>query len=403
MVSVNDPILDTPPSKVLIEEAPAGMLGDARAVVDDYQEAMDRITRELLMLLDKRRVCVIWCFDRSESMKDDQQEIRERIERVYVELGLSGRAEGGSLTTAVTSYGEGFGVHTEKPTARVDLIKQAIASIPVDHSGKEMMCSAVAQSIAVHRNAAKGRQMVLVLVTDETGEKKDNVVNLELAIAEAKDAGCIVYTLGREAVFGYPYAYMRWQHPGTGEVHWLPVDRGPETAFIEQLQTNGFRRRHDAFASGFGPYEQARIARETGGVFFMLPSLETSIVRGDNRRYELEAMRSYRPDLRSRGEIAQENTQSLLRTRINEVIASLNPWNEAVRPHVELRMHFSPDPETFVKQAAEERAKSIRYVEYLVKAENVFNSEEMQYARSQETSRRWQANYDLLHAQILAY
>ena len=403
MVSVNDPVLDTPPSKVLIQEAPAGMLGDARAVVDDYQEAMDRITRELLMLLDKRRVCVVWCFDRSESMKDDQIEIRDRIERVYSELGLSGRANGGALITGVTSYGEGFGVHTEKPTARVDLIRRAIASIPIDNSGKEMMCAAVTQSIALHRKAAKGRQMVLILVTDETGEKEDNIVNLELAIAEAKDAGCIVYTLGREAVFGYPYAYMRWQHPGTGEIHWLPVDRGPETGFIEQLQTNGFRRRHDAFASGFGPYEQARIARETGGIFFMLPSLETSIVRGENRRYELEAMRSYRPDLRSRAEIAAENSASLMRVRINEVIASLNPWNDAVRPHVELRVHFSPDPETFVKQAAEERAKSIRYVDYLVKAENVFASEEMQYARSQETSRRWQANYDLLYAQILAY
>ena len=403
VVTVDDPYLDTPPSKVLIQDVPAGMLGDARAVVDDYQDAMDRITRELLTLLEKSRVCVIWSFDRSESMKDDQGEIRDRIERVYAELGLSGRSNGGALTTAVTSYGETFGVHTEEPTARVDLIRKAIASIPIDNSGKEMMCAAVAQSIAVHRRPAKGRQMVLILVTDETGEKEDNVVNLELAIAEAKAAGCIVYVLGREAVFGYPYAYMRWKHPGTDEIHWLPVDRGPETGFIEQLQTNGFRRRHDAFASGFGPYEQSRLARETGGVFFMLPSLETSIVRGENRRYELEAMRGYRPDLRSRATLAEENLNSLLRTRTNEVIASLNPWNEAVRPHVELRVHFSPDPETFVEQAAQERAKSIRYVDYLVKAENVFASEEMRYARSQEISPRWQANYDLLYAQILAY
>ncbi len=307
------------------------------------------------------------------------------------------------MTTAVTSYGEGFGVHTEEPTARVDLIRQAIRSIPVDASGKEMMCAAVTKSIAVHRKAAKDRKMVLILVTDETGEKEDNVFNLELAIAEAKAADCMIFALGREAVFGYPYAYMRWMHPGTGEVHWLPVDRGPETGFIEQLQTNGFHRRHDAFPSGFGPYEQARMARETGGIFFMLPGLETSIVRGENRRYELEAMRSYRPDLRSRAELGEENAQSLLRTRINEVILSLNPWNELVRQHVELRVHFSPDPKTFITQAVEERAKSVRYVEYLVRAENVFASDEMKYARTQETLRRWQANYDLLYAQILAY
>jgi hypothetical protein len=399
----DDPILRTPPARTLIQEAPEGQLGDERAIVENYQEAMDRLTRELLMQLEKRNLLVIWVFDQSESMKDDQEEIRTRIERVYVELGLTGKASGGVLTTAVTSYGQGFAVHTEKPTANIDVIKRAIAAVPSDPTGKEMMCSAITQTIALHRDEAKGRQMILILVTDETGEKEDNVLRLEGAIAEAKAAQCKCYVLGREAVFGYPYAHMSWQHPGTGEVHWLPVDRGPETGLIEQLQTNGFHRRYDAFSSGFGPYEQTRLAKETNGVFFMLPSVEVNIVSGEKRRYELEAMRSYRPDLRSRAQLVQENLESLMRTRINEVILSLNPWNEAVRPHIELRVHFSPTPQDFIKQAIEERAKSVRYVEYLDRADKVFSSEEMKYARTQETSPRWQANYDLLYAQILAY
>jgi hypothetical protein len=402
-INIDSPVFETPPSQVLISEVPAGMLGDPREIVDNYQEAMDRITRELLMMLDKRKVLVVWSFDQSESMKDDQREIRDRIERVYAELGLSGRTEGGALLTGVTSYGQGFRVHTEKPTARVDLIRQAIASVPNDPSGKEMMCNAIAQSVALHRNAAKGRQMVLILVTDETGERLDNIQYIETAIAEAKAAGCIVYVLGREAVFGYPYAHMRWDHPGTGEIHWLPVDRGPETGFVEQLQTNGFHRRHDAFPSGFGPYEQTRLARETGGIFFMLPGLESSIVRGEERRYALEAMRAYRPDLRSRLELSTENQQSLLRTRINEVIGSLNPYNDQVQPHIEMRVHFSIKIDEFLRQSQIEKVKSLRYLDYLIRAEKVFDSEEMRYARTQETSPRWQANYDLLFAQIIAY
>jgi hypothetical protein len=357
----------------------------------------------LLLHLEKRKTLVVWAFDQSESMKDDQKEIRDRIERVYAELGLSGRAEGGALLTAVTSYGEGFRVHTEKPTARVDLIRKAISEIPIDPSGKEFMCNAVAKSIALHRDEAKGRQMVLVLVTDETGERVDNIQYIEAAIAEAKTAKCITYILGREAVFGYPYAHMQWVHPGTGVVHWLPVDRGPETGFLEQLQTDGFHRRHDAFPSGFGPYEQTRLVRETGGIFFMLPGVESSVVRGDDRRYALEAMRSYRPDLRSRLELSSENQQSLLRTRINEVIGSLNPYNKDIQPHIEMRMHFSIQANEFLQQSQAEKAKSLRYLEYLIRAENVFASEEMKYARSQEASLRWQANYDLLYAQILAY
>jgi hypothetical protein len=402
-VNADDPLLNTPPARVLIQFAPEGMRGDERAIVNDYAEAMDLLTQELLLQLERRNLLVIWCFDQSESMKDDQEEIRNRIERVYAEMGLTGRTSGGVMTTAVTSYGKGFAVHTEKPTANIDVIKRAIHSVPSDPTGKEMMCSALTQSMALHRQAAKGRQMILILVTDETGEKEDNVLRLEGAIAEAKANNCKCYVLGREAVFGYPYAHMSWQHPGTGEVHWLPVDRGPETGLIEQLQTNGFHRRYDSFNSGFGPYEQTRLVRETGGVFFMLPSVELNLVGGEKRRYELEAMRSYRPDLRSRAELVQENLSSLLRTRINEVIGSLNPWNEAVRPHIELQVHFSPNPQDFIKQAVEARAKSVRYVQYLDLAEKVFDSDEMKYARRQETSPRWQANYDLLFAQILAY
>ena len=57
--------------------------------------------------------------------------------------------------------------------------------------------------------------MALVLVTDESGDRDNNARYLEAAIAEAKAAKCRVYALGREAVFGYPYAYMRWKHPAT--------------------------------------------------------------------------------------------------------------------------------------------------------------------------------------------
>ena len=75
-INIDAPLFDTPESEVLIAEVPAGMLGDPREVVDNYQEAMDRITREMLMLLEKRKVLVVWAFDQSESMKDDQKEIR---------------------------------------------------------------------------------------------------------------------------------------------------------------------------------------------------------------------------------------------------------------------------------------------------------------------------------------
>ena len=291
--TVNVPTFGMPSPMRAIESVPDGALGEERAIVGDYNEAMDRITQEIMWMLEKGPVQVIWCFDQSESMKDDQAEIRARIDRVYKELGLTNKAAGGALTTVVTSYGAAYMRHTEKPTSDLSEIRAAMTAVPVDPSGKEIMCEAVGRS--VHDYRTNGRQMALILVTDESGDRENNGRYLEQSIAEAKSAGCKIYTLGRESVFGYPYAHIRWQHPQTKRWHWLRVDRGPETAFIEQLQTNGFWRRHDAFDSGFGPYEQTRMSKETGGIFFMLPTVEKNLVQGQNRKYELEALRPYKP------------------------------------------------------------------------------------------------------------
>ncbi|MCH7727844.1 MAG: VWA domain-containing protein [Planctomycetes bacterium] len=402
-VKLDAPSLEMPGMKYLVTETPDGLLGDPRAVVDNYDEAMDRITQEILWKLEKSDVLVVWAFDQSESMKDDQKEIRQRIDRVYKELGVHRRASGNRLTTGVTSYGIDVLEHTKRPTSDINEIRAAIDSVPIDPSGKEMMCTAVTMSIAGHAPIAKRekRQMMLVLVTDETGEKPDNLKNLEIAIATANAANCPVYVLGREAVFGYPYAHMRWKHPQTGHVHWLPVDRGPETGFVEQLQTDGFRRRYDAHPSGFGPYGQTRMALQTGGIFFMLPSLETDIVRGEKRRYELDAMRSYKPDLRHRGVLLEERNASILRTVIWKVIHDLDPYDKEIAKWMEVRYSFSASIPQFVTQVRLEQTKLKLYLGYLDVAAKAL--EHIRYYREQDPSPRWQANYDLILAQLLAY
>jgi hypothetical protein len=398
-IELIDPLAGIPSTKRLVSMAPVGTKGDPRAIVDDYDQAMDRITQEILLMLSESRVLVVWCFDQSESMRDDQEEIRDRIERVYVELGLHDAAAGDALTTSVVSFGEGFRLHTERPTFDVAVIRRAIDAVPEDDSGKEMMCQAVGQAIAINQKYAERtrRRMALILVTDESGDRDNNSAYLEPAIREAQSARCKIYTLGREAVFGYPFAHFRWQHPQTKRWHWLPVDRGPETAFVEQLQTGGFRRRYDAHASGFGPYEQTRLALETGGIFFMLPSVESSLVRGEKRRYELDAMRAYRPSLDDRDTIVALRSQSVLRSTLWKVINDLNPYQNK---QIEMRVHFSRELPTFLRQVQEEKIKAKVYVNYLDRAETALKS--IEHLRIRETP-RWQANYDLMYAQLLAY
>jgi len=388
-LTIEHPLASAPTFERLVEAVPDGEFkGEPRAIIDNYQQAMDRIAQELMWKMDRGPVVVIWLFDQSESMKDDQQEIRDRVYNVYAQLGLLGRDRRGWLTTAVVSYGAGYQSHTRLPTGDIEEIRSAIAAVPEDSSGREMMCQAVAQAIAQHQDYARStkHQMVLILVSDESGEREDNRQYLETAIAEAKAARCTIYVLGREAVFGYPLAYMRWEHPQTHDIHWLPVDRGPESAFVEQLQVDGFRRRYDAFPSGFGPYEQCRLARETGGVFFMLPSLESSLVRGEKRAYELEIMRPYRPDLRAREELLRERDRYPLRSIMWQCIYELDPLQRPeLSSQIEMRVHFSPSFEQFVRQAREEQVKAKNYLVYLARVQRAL--EKGVHHREQEATR----------------
>ena len=384
-------------------DLPEGTLGEPQAVVDSYAQAMDRITQEILQMLAKGKVLVIWCFDQSESMKDDQKEIRDRIERVYAELGLSSAATGDSLWTAVASYGEGFQLHTEKPTADLDAIRAAIGEVPIDHTGKEMMCGAIGKSIAsFHKYATSGRrQLALILVSDESGDEEDSFQNLEATLKESRDTRCAIYALGREAVFGYPYVHMHWVDPSTKIDFWLRIDRGPETPRPEQLQIDGFHRRWDAHPSGFGPYEQVRLAQQTGGVFFMLPSPEVNLVARDDRKYELEAMRPYLPDLSSRAAYDKERDKSDFRKMLWKVIIDLNPYNKESAKYCEVQITFPINPSDFAKAALENQQKAAVLMQYFIAAEKELDK--VRPLRAKEQSPRWRANFDLMDAQLLAY
>ena len=401
-VDIGSP-LDFPEGGQLTSDFGDIMVGVGRAVVDNYDQAFDRLTSELLGMLEQGPVMVIWVFDQSESMKDDQLVIRERIDRVYAELGLNDVAQEGNLATGVTSYGKDFAVHLRQPSTDVAQVKAAIDQVPTDSSGEEMMCRALATSIDGYRDFARRtqRRTALILVSDESGNRDDNDAYLEPTIQLARESGCRIYVLGRESVFGYPYAHITWQHPQTFNVHYIPVDRGPESAYVEQLQTEGFHVRHDSLASGYGPYEQSRLSRETGGIFFMLPNVELDVIGVDDRRYRLDQMRPYRPDLRDRATLLTELKPSVLRSGLLQIIYDMNPYDPEAAKIIEMRVSFSPNIETFTQQVRTEQAKIIIYMQYLDRTrtalENVWD------LRAQEADPRWQANADLMRAQLLAY
>ena len=403
---------EMPAEEMLTNDLGEGVItGEVGAVVQGYGAALDRLTRELMRMMRTHKLTVVWLFDESESMKDDQQALRDRLYRVYEELRLvektpeaagfkAGTKLDDVLLTSITSFGASWKFHTPQATADIRKLMTAIDRVPVDRTGEENMCQAMLQAIDKYKGVIRGgRKLVLVVVSDESG---DDGKRVEEVIQKARQVRTPVYFLGRESVFGTLYAYKRWQHPDTKRWHLLPVRRGPETPFAEQLQYDGYGRRNDSHMSGFGPYEQVRIARDTGGIFFQLPHEEADLNNFDDRRNEMLNLREYLPSLDSRRVYAEQRDRSEFRKAIWDVIKSLNPYDPERTAALQIPSgHLPLDPEQFRPRTKEWFSQVMSVVKILGRAQQ--RLENVRSQRDHEPSLRWRANFDIIDAQLYAY
>ena len=378
--------------------------GETAAVVEGYGAAMSRLTQEIVRLMRSDKVHVVWLFDESESMKDDQEQIREQFGKVYEELKIAQaqdedmrkRGNDETLLTTILSYGAGIHTHTAKPTGNIPEIQKAITEIPIDKSGEENLFQSIMAVCDKYGPLAfkSGRKLAIVVLSDESGDDGQAV---EEAIARCKRFKAPVYLMGRESIFGYPYARQRWIDPKFGLHFWIKVRRGPETAFPEALQYDGLHERWDAFSSGFGPYEQVRLARESGGIYFMLPGDEEDLIGAGahmNRKFEFLAMKEYQPLLLSRRDYEKERSQSKFRSTLWEVFNVLNPFQDEQLKIKEDWYAFTP--EEFRPEGLANASKALRAFGLLNEA--ITRLEAIEPLRAKEDSQRWRAAYDLAYA-----
>ena len=106
----------------------------------------------------------------------------------------------------------------------------------------------------------------------------------------------------------------------TKDVYWPAIRRGPETADIEMLQWDGLHDRWDEQPSGFAPYELARLAKDTGGIYFLLPSEENMRVRQREKLYSITTLKEYVPDYESRIAYVERRTKSEFRRTLYDII-----------------------------------------------------------------------------------
>lgn len=390
--------------------------GEVGSMVEGYGAAMGIISQEIIRMMRQQKVTVIWLFDESGSLVDDRKEIRENYLRVYQELGIAAaqdkdlRRGSELLLTVVASYGKEIHEHTPRPTADPELVMAAIDKVQEDPSGEENMCSSIGLIIKKYtRMAIQGkRKLAIIVVSDESGDDGDSV---EEAILAAKSAKAPIYVMGRESMFGYPYARQRWTYEDKAkdikEDFWLRIRRGPETAFPECLQWNGLEARWDAQSAGFGPYEQVRMAKESGGIFFVLPGEEETLVgegANDKRKYDFLALREYTPLLLSRREYFEQRATSQFRQTLWNVIARLNPSSNKVLfethdPELNIRdEHYPLLPGPFQQEALKQVQKAVKAM--MLVNEGLTLLDDVKPLRAQESSQRWRAGYDLAYAQL---
>ncbi|MFQ5732600.1 MAG: vWA domain-containing protein [Planctomycetaceae bacterium] len=416
--------VNTPATSVLNVDVgvDGGIHGSTQMLVKDYGQALDKLTWELLRLMRRDKLLVVWLFDESISMKDDQEQIKKRIGKVFQELrivdrdaaktGISKRFRKSAKTrgsllkemmlTSIASFGSGYHPQTKTPTAGIPEILAAIERIPVDKTGKEYLCHALVEVFNRHKltRARTKRKLVVIVISDESG---DDGVAVETVLKQAKVLKAPIYILGRESVFGSWYAHVRWRQPETGRLFYLRIRRGPETPFPELLQHDGFRRRYDAHMSGFGPYAQVRLCRETNGVFFQLPYEQQDLNDFDDVQYAALAMQEFKPDLDARPQYAFKRNRSKFRKAIWDAIVMLNPYDarnkglEIHRPNET----FSTNPAKFLPRLANRTPKILGMLRVFERA--IRDLERVKPLRDLEPSRRWRANYDLILAQLRWY
>lgn len=386
--------------------------------------AVDRITYELLQSIEQRPTLVVWLFDSSISMVKRRQEIRDRFDRIYEQLGIVQEAkrkrnggDGGpeSLITSIVSFGQDVQFLTKKPTADLTDIRSAIDKIEVDESGVEMVFHAVKsvadkyKSMRIAHGDEPERNVIFITITDERG---DDMPMAEEAIATCKKFGIQSHVLGVPAPFGREFTYIKFVDPDPKfdqTPDWRQVDQGPETLMPERVQL-GYQENYyeePVIDSGFGPYALSRMCYETGGIYFSIHPNRQVGKRIDAGNIETFASRMsyffspdvmdrYRPDYLPATEYMTKIKKSPLRMSLIQA-AQLARVGTLDKPK---QVFIKRDEATLSRDLTLAQQESARLAPELTNMCMLLAEGEK--SRNKETSPRWLASFDLSYGTALA-
>lgn len=399
--------------------------------------AVDRITNEILLSLEQRPTLVVWLFDQSLSLQSKREQIAERFDRVYDELGLLSKAghqgfrgaddQTPPLLTTVASFGSDMTLMTPKPTDDLAVIQKAVRSIKDDAAGKENVFTAVGQLVEQHsryRLKRPRRNVMLVVFTDEAG---DDINRLDEVVTLCRRNQTPVYVIGVPAPFGRDEAYVKYVDPDPQydqSPQYLPVNQGPESIQPERVKLDflgstgrGRGRRGGMYRnaltsdltldSGFGPFGLSRLAYETGGLYFAVhPNRDTGReIRRDETEvmetyiaafFDPRLMRRYRPEYVSTQEYRSHVASNRARAALVQA-AGLSRTGTLGR----VRLYFPKEDEArFARSLTDAQRVAAKLEPKVLQLVSALRSGESDRPKLKKP--RWQAGYDLAMGRALA-
>jgi hypothetical protein len=371
--------------------------GNGAELVGGVEGAVDRIAVEILRRLEQGRTLVVWAFDASGSLQAERERLGKHIETIYThinQLDESRLSIDSGLLTMVVSFGHDRRAVLAKPTAERSEIIEAIDHVPLDTTGVETTFTTVAEIVGrwgrykdAHNHAY---HTMIIVVTDEVGDDEER---LEDAIVLAQRAKVPVYVLGSQALFGRVNGSMDYVDPKTKQVfRGVLVRQGPESVRLEQVRLPFWYGgpQYEIVEAGFGPFALSRLAIATGGIYF--------VTRFDKHRmgFDPARMQEYKPDW-----VAREQYESqLAHSPLRQAIIAAAEITQQTLPGMPI-LFFPPADAPELKEVmsagqgvAERTALTVDEALGPINAAAKF--------RDRETSRRWQAHYDLIRGRLLA-
>ncbi len=388
--------------------------------------AVDRMSQEILNSMQERETIVIWMFDQSASLMRQREEILDRFDRIYDELGILEAAghkafDDGSgdprLMTQVYAFGSRIKPMMKKPTDSLAKIKTAVQEIERDSSGIENVMEAVIVAAKQHASYRKVKRttgepeknVLIFVVSDEAG---DDVARIDEAVQVCNKSQIPIYVIGVPAPFGRAETQVKWVDPDPEfdqTPQWAIVSQGPETIMPERLRLDSTGTFDDLemVDSGFGPFHLTRLAYETGGIYFAVhPNRNTKrrVKQWETKSYaaylryffDPDVMRRYKPDYVSNRTYHARLKENKSRDALVKA-AMFTTTGKLESP----RLRFEKTNEARFVDSINQAQQSAAIVEPAVnRLYDILKSGEED--RSNEISPRWQAGFDLAMGRSIA-